>query len=175
VLLVLGMLVFLGAMVPQVLVQASLGIRHDRARDALAVALDTAIAFTEARVKHEVGEALRLERIPEDLQKFTVRPSQESPDHGAKHRIDWEARLFHFKPHDLAGPEGAGGEERYSYAYGLMARAWETGGARREESLQVTGLMTLVLSGHGAERTVTDVAFEPLATSVPAPQPSVAP
>jgi len=45
VLLLLGVLVFLGCMIPQVLVQASVGIRQDRGRDALVLALESGIAF----------------------------------------------------------------------------------------------------------------------------------
>jgi hypothetical protein len=169
VLLLLAVLVFLGAMVPQVLVQASAGIRHDKARDALTVALDSAIAFGEARLKRDVGDALLLGRVPETTPRFTVRPSQENPDHGPKRRLDWEASLVEFGPHDL------GGEDAYTYRYGLQARAWETGAAHRTEGVTVTGLMTIQTAAGRAPGALPEVTFEPmvmpLATGTLSPSP----
>ena len=164
VLLLLGVLVFLGAMIPQVLVQASVGIRQDRSRDALVLALESAVAFAEARLKYDMGEALVLNASPTLPKPFKVTPAPGNPDFGYKKPYDWEAKFLRIKLFDVVAPEKSP-IETYVYAYRIQARAWSTKDANRKDAVEVNGLMSvriLVDRGKGglAARSLDGVTFE---------------
>jgi hypothetical protein len=164
VLLLMGVLVFLGAMIPQVLVQASVSIGQDRGRDSLVTALESAVAFAEARLKKDLSDGLVLTDKPE-VKPFKVKPSFSNPDFGKKKYYDWEARLLKTEVFDVIASE-KDPVKTFVYAYRIQAKAWAT---RRndshEQGTEVNGLISVrILEDKGKSgvpiRTLDSVSFE---------------
>ena len=163
VLMLMGVLVFLGAMIPQVLVQASVGIRQDRSRDSLTVALESAIAFAEARLKKDLSDALVLAdeaKVP----PFAIKPSFENPDFGKKRAFDWEARLLKTSVFDVVATD-KDPMKTFVYAYRVQAKAWSTRPNGPNQGAEVNGLISVRIldeksSGGISSRTLDGVSFE---------------
>ena len=163
VLLLMGVLVFLGAMIPQVLVQASVGIRQDRSRESLNTAMESAIAFAEARLKKDLSDELVLKDKP-DVRPFTIKPSFENPDFGKKRAYDWEARLLKTEVFDVVAPE-KDPVKTFVYAYRIQAKAWSTRPDGPNQGSEVNGLISVRIleeksKGGVATRTLDGVSFE---------------
>jgi hypothetical protein len=163
VLLLLGVLVFLGTMIPQVLVQASVGIRQDRGRDALILALESAIAFAEGRFKKDLTDALALTDTP-TLRPFTIKPTLDNPDFGRKKAYDWEARLLRVARFDTVEkpPDPV---ITHVFSYRVQAKAWSTRPGGANAGSEVNGLLSVeVLSDKGKSgvtiRSIQRVGFE---------------
>ena len=163
VLLLLGVLVFLGCMIPQVLVQASVGIRQDRGRDALVLALESGIAFAEGRFKKELTDSLLLSDKP-ILRPFTVKPTLDNPDFGRKKLHDWEARLLRIRRFDTVSSVPS----RFTthvFSYRIQVRAWGTRPGSPAMGSEVNGLISVdVFTDRGrsgvAVRRIERVGFE---------------
>lgn len=163
VLMLMGVLVFLGAMIPQVLVQASVGIRQDRSRDALTVAMESAIAFAEARLKKDLSDELMLKDKP-DIRPFTIKPSFENPDFGKKRAYDWEARMLRTTVFDVVSNE-KDPVKTFVYFYRIQAKAWSTRPDGPNQGAEVNGLISVRIleeksKGGVATRTLDGVSFE---------------
>ena len=163
VLLLMGVLVFLGAMIPQVLVQASMGIRQDRGRESLVVALESAIAFAEARLKKDLSEGLLLSDEPK-IVPFTIKPKFDNPDFGRKRAFDWEARLLKTAVFDVVANE-KDPVIAFVHSYRIQAKAWSTREGGPELGSEVNGLITVrvtkaVSKGGVATRLLEGVSFE---------------
>ncbi len=163
VLLLMGVLVFLGAMIPQVLVQASVGIKQDRSRDSLTVALESAIAFAEARLKKDLSDELVLKDAAR-ITPFTIKPSFENPDFGKKRAYDWEARLLKTSVFDVVSNE-KDPVKTFVYAYRLQAKAWSTRPDGLNQGSEVNGLISVRIldeksKGGVSIRTLDGVSFE---------------
>lgn len=163
VLMLMGVLVFLGAMIPQVLVQASVGIRQDRSRDALTVAMESAIAFAEARLKKDLSDELMLKDKP-DIRPFTIKPSFENPDFGKKRAYDWEARMLRTAVFDVVSNE-KDPVKTFVYSYRIQAKAWSTRPDGPNQGAEVNGLISVRIleeksKGGVATRTLDGVSFE---------------
>lgn len=163
VLMLMGVLVFLGAMIPQVLVQASVGIRQDRGRDALTVAMESAIAFAEARLKKDLSDELMLKDKP-DIRPFTIKPSFENPDFGKKRAYDWEARMLRTTVFDVVSNE-KDPVKTFVYSYRIQAKAWSTRPDGPNQGAEVNGLISVRIleeksKGGVATRTLDGVSFE---------------
>lgn len=157
VLLLLGMLIFLGAMIPQVLVQASVGIRQDRGRDSMVLALESAVAFAEGRLKKELSEGLLLKDEPV-IRPFRCYPMGENPDFGREKFYDWESRLLKTKVFDVQAPEGSP-VTTFTYAYRIQARAWSTKKNGPSEGSEVNGLISVRI---GIDKGKSGVALKTL-------------
>lgn len=163
VLMLMGVLVFLGAMIPQVLVQASMGIRQDRSRESLVVAMESAIAFAEARLKKDLSDGLLLSDEP-GVKPFTIKPSFTNPDFGKKRDFDWEARLLRTEVFDVASSE-KDPLITFVYSYRIQAKAWSTRDPGLNQGSEVNGLISVrvlraVSEGGVKTRVLDGVSFE---------------
>lgn len=181
VLLITGVLFILSMMLPQVLVQAAGGIKLDHGRDQLMDAMDSGIAFAEARLKHDLantvgawGPAERGGATPPPqgltpdengpgipgMAGWVATPSYDNPDFGPKHRFTFEvrclkARLFNVK-------EYQNGQALYQFNYALHAGAWEVArGPGTSKKMEVTGVVSVIatISPQGT-RTVDSVKLQ---------------
>lgn len=163
VLLLLGVLVFLGTMIPQVMVQASVGIRGDRGRDSLLLALESGIAFAEGRFKKELTDSLLLSDTPV-LRTFVVKPTLDNPDFGRKKAFNWEARLLRVERFDtVSQPKNP--VTTHVFSYRVQARAWDTKPGGPTSGSEVNGLLSVqVFADKGTSgvplRSIERVSFE---------------
>ena len=191
VLIIMGILFMMSALLPQVLVDASVNIRTDRKRDKLMDAVDTAIAFSEARLKRQLASLVVSGQAAEagkkivpgtDSLKFykegsapsipgsagwVVKPTFDNPDYGHNHDYDFEARcmrvhLFHVN--DLLV------SQVYQFNYTIDAGAWNKAGNNKH--VEVNGVVQIpaAVGPHG-ERTVSDesVTIQGINREVPTP------
>lgn len=164
VLMITGIIFLLSSMLPQVLVQASGSLRVDHARDELTNALDSGVAFAEARLKRDLtnyvmagvpltslaGAALATladgtgadsgglgTPLPQ-LAGWVVKPSFDNPDFGRKKKYAFEVRCQTVRLWKL-GLDANG--EIYRFTYALDAGAWREDGNKKH--VEVTGTITL--------------------------------
>lgn len=127
--LVIAVVLFGMAMaLPQVLIGASGSMQLDTGRDRKREALESAVAFAEARLKRELGQmclggpaelgvvmptggadfplnGMTVSRLP----PFSVRPSFANPDYGARKVLDWELRCLRVALWDFERTEATRG------------------------------------------------------------------
>jgi hypothetical protein len=178
VLVIVGILFLLSTMLPQVLVQAAGAIRLDNKRDKLSDALDSGVAFAEARLKRDLaqhvatGAAADHARANQPLGGWKVRPTFDNPDFGRKKDYDFEVRCTKASlwKVDTIGID----QEVYRYAYVLDVGAWDAkhGQARHAE---ITGLVTVTAKPGRPERQVAEVKVEGINRERKDPYQSVVP
>jgi hypothetical protein len=181
VILLTGILFMMSAMLPQILVQASGAIRIDRSRDLLMDAVDSGIAFGEARLKRDLtnhvtswsgnGDPAQTGPKPpaagfvpdkagpslQGMAGWVVHPTFDNPDFGQRKQLNFEVRclkvaLFHVQRTEVS--------ETSQFHYSLDAGAWENKGEHNRH-VEVNGVITLNASidRHG-NRTVNDVQIQ---------------
>jgi hypothetical protein len=162
VLILVGILFLMSTMLPQLLVQASGAIRIDHKRDTVDQALDSAIAFAEAKLKHDLstqvatGAAAAGGKTPAPPAGWVVRPSFDNPDFGHKNPYDFEVKCLKTT---LWKVEVDGVNEVYRFAYTLDAGAWDDKHTVQKHA-EVTGLATVTASPGKGQRNVEDVKLE---------------
>lgn len=155
VLMITAVLLTLSSMLPQVLVGASHAQKNGQARDRLLDAVESGVAFAEARLKQQLSADLLAGSVPKPA-PWVMRPSYDNPDFGPKKDANFEVKLVSVK---LRGYIPKDGEEVYEYAYRLHAEGSTPKGRRME--LGVSGLvvieMAVDVSGSGIpSRTLKD-------------------
>jgi hypothetical protein len=162
VLILVGIMFLMSTMLPQLLVQASGAIHIDHKRDAVDQALDSAIAFAEAKLKHDLatqvatGAAAGGGKTAAPPAGWVVRPSFDNPDFGHKNPYDFEARCLKI---GLWKVEVDGLNEVYRFAYTLDVGAWDQKHTVQKHA-EVTGLVTVVASPGKGQRNIEDVKLE---------------
>lgn len=186
VLILAAILFMLSAMLPQLLVAASSGLRHDQSREVLLAAAESGVAFAEARLKNNIEDALTVGTDPA-LAPFTCKPTMENPDYGDGHLATFDVAVTSIEalpPADapdapsldaLSGDGQSQGKTRvFAYRYQLVSHAVLHQG--RTLSVQVSGIMAFTVNedrgpaGGLPVRTVTQVKISPIDTEMQQPQ-----
>jgi hypothetical protein len=138
VLMITAILLILSSMLPQVLVGASNAQKNGVARDRLLDAVESGVAFAEARLKQQLSADLMAGSVPKGG-SWVIKPSYDNPDFGPKKDATFEVKLVSVKL-DSFVPLGDG-KELYRYAYRLHAQGATAKG--RQMALGVSGMVTL--------------------------------
>lgn len=171
VLMLVSVLFFLGAMLPQLLTVAGWAIKNDATREEVLHAAENATAIAEARLKRVVSEAVIDDR-PWRVGQFELSPAPDNPDYGARRPADWRVKLLELK---LLDKQVDDERERHRFTYRLRTDAWNRS-KRQRAALAANGILTvnveLPRSATGlAARTLGEVTFQAMNQELPGAAP----
>lgn len=179
VILLTGILFTISVMLPQLLVQAASGIKLDRGRDHLMDALDSGVAFAEARVKRDVTNKVQNfgQNAPQEgylkdapgpgikgMGGWVAKPTYDNPDFGPKRDLNFEVRCLKIRLFNVVRGLNS---ETYEFNYTLQAGAWDprAGTSKRAEVNGVASVAATV--DRTGARTVNSVKLQAINREVP--------
>jgi hypothetical protein len=158
VLILSGILLLLGSILPQVLVSASNAMKNDFQREHLLAAAESGVAIAEARIKRQLADDLLAGAQPRP-ETFTATPSLDNPDYGRSKDYTYDVAVQSVTLKDMV-PDANGLGFRYSYQLTSVGKS-----ARGQTlRLDVTGLITLKLHIDSANGGLATRSLEPIRT-----------
>jgi hypothetical protein len=139
VLIMAGILFFLSALLPQVLIQASHAMGAGVDRQGLLYSAESGLAFGEAALKQELSDSLMLGR-PVPAPGWTFSPYSTNPDFGPGKSLNFKVTVLDTRFKDATT---TGDQERDRFSYRLTSRATDSHG--HDLTLAETGLVSITL------------------------------
>jgi hypothetical protein len=157
VIILAGILFFLSALLPQVLIQASHALVSGFDRQSLLYAAESGLSFGEAKLKQELSDAVML-GSPLPTPGWTFSPYSTNPDYGPSQPLTFKVTVMAIKAKDVVIDND---QERDRFSYRLDCSASDRKNHTLDE--QETGLITVTIpagSGGSGLKAVSDVSIQ---------------